>query len=290
MSEKTREFFRDNLGFISVSLICFIYIATSFLIIGKTGKTVSEILAEGAIVFLLSTFINRMLDLQGIKIGMRDDRLLTTLKLHADTVERVGPYMDMLDRWCEEKNAAALRIERTKILAVAGLKYSDCFDEEGIARGFVRRETSDKAKRKSELRKERAYNKAIRLTLTQLSTSALTGDGSRNSDPYYFGKTISQYEKSVGKRDIFYKIGTAVLFGVYGVQLSSEINYASLIWAAFQVCLFIVSGVISMWNANDFIIGEYRAGIVKKIDNLQKFENYAKQTEKKNSEDKQNGI
>jgi len=41
-----------------------------------------------------------------------------------------------------------------------------------------------------------------------------------------------------------------------------------------QVGLFLVMGVIKMYQAYTFITDEFRGRIIKKIDNLQKFENY----------------
>ena len=42
------------------------------------------------------------------------------------------------------------------------------------------------------------------------------------------------------------------------------------------MALFLVMGVIKMYQAYNFVVDEFRGRIVKKIDNLQKFDNYIK--------------
>lgn len=74
--------------------------------------------------------------------------------------------------------------------------------------------------------------------------------------------------------DIISKIGISVIIGYYGVKLIEEFNYATLIWNTLQVGLFLIMGVIKMYQAYSFITDEFRGRIIKKIDNLQKFDNY----------------
>ena len=38
-----------SIGYISVALVCLVYIATAFITIGKTGKTVNQIIADGTL-------------------------------------------------------------------------------------------------------------------------------------------------------------------------------------------------------------------------------------------------
>ena len=53
-----------------------------------------------------------------------------------------------------------------------------------------------------------------------------------------------------------------------------DVDYARLIWTTLQVALFLAMGVITMFKAYNFVVDEFRGRIVKKIDNLQKFDNY----------------
>ena len=208
--------------------------------------------------------------------GDRDERVQNTVKLHGEMVIRISPYIEQLDDWCEMKNREALKIQRTKILASAGMKYDEYFDDDGVAKNFMpdAEKLKNKLTRADERRRIRCYRKALKLKLTPLTASTLTSEGGRKQDPYFLGRTKAQYETRTGIMDIFSKVGTACIFGYYGVSLVQNFSYAALIWTSLQVAIFLAMGVIKMYRSYMFVTDEYRGRIVKKIDNLQKFENY----------------
>lgn len=276
MNEKIKDFFRQNIGYFVVGFISIVYIATAFITIDETGKSVSQIIADGVVAFLLGVFINRVFDLQGMMSGEREEKVVATKKLHGEMVMKISPSIEKLDDWCEEENRKNYKVQRTKILARVGLKYDDCFDDSGVAKPYKvdQSRLDDKYLRKQELKRLAYHNKAVNLKLTALSAGELTSEGGKQQDPYYFGRTKAQYEANQSIMDIISKIGIAVIIGYYGVGLIEEFSYATLIWNTLQVGLFLVMGVIKMYQAYTFITDEFRGRIIKKIDNLQKFENY----------------
>lgn len=276
MGEKTKEFFRNNIGYMIVAVVAAIYIATSVITMGRTGKTIGEIISDGAIVLFLGVFINRIFDLQGMINGERQERVQNTVMLHGEIVTRISPHIDKLDKWCEKQNDEALKVQRTRILAGEGMKYSDYFDESGVAKNFIIDEAKlkNKLSRGDELRRIKCYRKALRLKLTPITAGSLTSEGGRKQDPFFFGRTKSQYERQVAVKDLISKIAVACLFGYYGAELVQDFSWASLVWKVLQVGIFLIMGVIKMYQSYMFVTDEYRGRIVKKIDNLQKFENY----------------
>lgn len=278
MNEKVRNVFRNSIGYISVALVCLVYIATAFITIGKTGKTVNQIIADGTTLFLLGTAINRLLDMQGLLNGERCEKVQQTMRLHGEIVGEIAPNIDRLDEWCELQNKHAIRTGRTRILAVAGMKYDDFFDDDGVAKMFVPNHAckNDKYLWKHEKLRRRCYQKAVKLKLTPLTASMLTSDGGRLQDPFYFGKTKTEYERKSSFVDMFSKIIVALLFGYYGFDLVKDFSYASLIWTALQVSILLILGVYKMYRSYNFMTDEYRSRIIKKIDHLQKFDNHIK--------------
>lgn len=290
--EKIKDFFKKNAGYLVVALISLVYVATSIVTLGKTGKTIEDILADSTIVLFMGFSINRVFDLQGLMMGESDERVQATMLLHSEAIGRIAPYMDKLDAWCEEKNAEALRVQRTKILACAGLKYENCFDEYGGAKDFQIdiNKLKDKFLRNTELRKLKFYKKAVKLKLTPMTAGDLSSEGGKKQDPYYFGRTKRQYEKSTAVSDIITKLIIAAVFGYYGAQLIQDFSWADLIWKVLQIGVFIITGVIKMYKSYLFIVDEYRGRVIKKIDNLQKFENAMNQEkEKEHGNDGNNG-
>ncbi len=276
MNEKVKDFFRQNLGYFIVGFVSVVYILTAFLSIDETGKTITQIIADGAISFLLGLFINRIFELQGMMNGDCEERVSATIEEHGKIVMRISPHIDKLDKWCESENDKNYKLQRTKILARVGLKYDECFDENGVAIAWKPNDErlKDRFLRKAELKRVAGFHKAINLKLTALSGGELTSEGGKQDDPYFMGRTKAQYRTQTSISDSVSKLGTAIIIGYYGVSLIKDFNYANLIWTTLQVALFLAMGVITMFKAYNYVVDEFRGRIVKKIDNLQKFENY----------------
>ena len=276
MNEKIRDFFKQNIGYFIVALVSIVYIATAFITVDETGKTIGEIIADTAVVFFLGLFINRVFDLQGMMNGDRDERVQMAIVTHGETVVKISPYIDKLDDWCKLKNEENLKVQRTRVLASEGMRYEDYFNEDGSAKDFKPDEEKLKNKtlRKTEKARIRCFKKALHLKLTPITAGALTSEGGKKQDPYNFGRTKGQYETQTSVRDIITKICIAGIFGYYGVRLIQDFNYATLIWNGLQVAIFLIMGCIKMYNSFMFVTGEYRTRIVNKTNNLEMFHNY----------------
>ena len=271
-SEKIRDLIRNNAGYFSVFLVSMIYIATAFVDIDHNEKTVGQIIADGVVTFFLGILINRIFDMQGMMNGDRDVRVLNTVKLHGETVTRIAPFLDRLEDWCEEQNRQARVTVRKKFLMRQGIRYDDFFDEDGFPKPYVFVECKDKRAKKMERRRWMIYQRAVYMKLTPLNAGMLISDGGRQDDPYYFGRTKAEYEKTTFKKDVVSKVVFAMVCGYYGVTLAQDFSYARLIWTALQVGIFLIMGVVKMYQSYIFVTDEYRGRIVKKVDTLQRFE------------------
>ena len=274
----------QNLGYIAVGLVCLMFMLTAFLEMGRSGKTVGEIITDSAVYFFLGCLVTRMLDLQGLSEGERDERVIKTLELHGETVESISAHIEDLDEWCDQKNETALKMQRKKILARECLKYDDCFEDDGIAKPYKFNDSNIKNRflKREEKRRYRCYIKAVRLKLTPLSASDLTSEGGRADDPNYMGRTKAQYESQTKAWDVMMRIGTALVFGYYAVDLIENFSYANIILRALMVSILLLMGSIRRNMSYSFMTDEYRGRIIKKIDFMQKFKNDMK---KKYAED-----
>ena len=273
-----------NAGYYCVALISFIYIASSLILISKTGKSVYEIIGTGFLSLVVGSLINSSLRSVGLRRGENDDRLTEALSKHALAVEKIASKIDLLDGFCEKENKAAIKRIRMKLLAAAGLKYDDCFDENGVCKELdfslmggacSSREGSSFSSKMEQKRKinrmKKSYSKAVKLKIKELTPSALLSDGGGNASPFDFGKSKSGYNKSRGVSDIAARIVMALIFGYFGVSLVSEINFAALIWNSLQIVMYIASGAIGMYSTYMWIVGDYRQGILRKIEYLNRF-------------------
>ena len=292
MENKAKEFFKNNAGYLVVALVSLIYISTAIVQMGKTGKSIGQILTDGAVTFFLGFCINRIFEAQGFMNGDRDEKVVATVKLHGEIVDKISSNIDKLDKWCSEQNAENLKLQRTKVLAQEGMKYEDYFGENGEAKGYEVDEEKMKSpyQKSFEQKRLKCYKRALRLKLTPIIANELTSEGGKQTDPYYLGKTKSQYEKKASASNIISKVATACIFGYFGVELVSDFNIADLVWTALQVCTFLITGVMNMYKAQMFVTDEYRGRVIKKIDILQKFDNYLEQLKKGRENEQKNQL
>ena len=102
----------------------------------------------------------------------------------------------------------------------------------------------------------------------------MTSEGGREGDPNYLGRSKAQYETKSSIIDIVSRIGIAIIFGYFGVDLIKDFNFINLIWQLFQVSLFLVMGIVKLYQSFIFIKDEFRARIQKKTNILREFSNF----------------
>lgn len=258
-----------NAGYYCVGLISLIYIAGSLILISKTGKSIYEIIGTGFISMVVGSLINGSLRSVGVRRGEENEKMIEAQKNHAEVLCQVSPHLDKLEEFCDNENKNAIKKIRIKILAAVGLKYNDCFDENGVCKELLL--TQDRKNRRKNRKIMRAYRKAVNLKIKELTVDTLTFDGGSSDNPFDFGKSKREFSKSKNATDIITRVIMAVIFGYFGVTLVSEINFATVIWNALQIVMYITSGVVGMYSTYMWIVEDYRQGILKKIEYLKRF-------------------
>lgn len=300
MSDKLKEILRDCVGYIIVAVTCVLYVLTTLFVLEPKGKSFGQIIGDGILAFCMGVSINRLLSVQGVINAMKTDIVQKTMNLYGMVVEKINKFINKLGEWCHKKNAVTYKTQRTKILARAGLKYSDCFLDDGTALPITftyieKPIDKDKSKLKNKLTKrsekirikcikkenkcakkdykykQKCYWKAVKLKLTELYANDLTSEGGKKDDPNNLGKTINEYMAESSIKDILAKIILAIVFGIYGFNIIKEFSWELLIWRGFQICTFLCFGLIKMRTTFMFVTNEYRGRIIKKIDNLEEF-------------------
>ena len=261
------ELFFKNAGYFAVAFISIAYIASSLILISKTGRTVGEILATGALSMIVGILINGIFRSLGIQKGEGDERTVATENLHSKTVDEIVPYIDKLDSYCEEETKKATERIRRKMLARECLSYEECFDEKGVSREF----TSDKNAKKRYKKRYKIYKKAVNLSIKPLTSSNLTAEGVNADDPFNFGKTKKQYTAGHNTTDLVIRAAMAIIFGYFGVSLVTKVDVATIIWNTLQIVMYIAGGIMQMYMSYLWVVNDYRHNKIRKIDILQKF-------------------
>ena len=110
-----RQHLQDGFGYVTIIILSVVYLATSFVTLSPSGKTVQEILIDGFAYAALSLAMDRLFALQGCRNGERDARVVATIAAHGRAVESVAGWFDRLEDWCERESAAALAKIRAAI-------------------------------------------------------------------------------------------------------------------------------------------------------------------------------
>ena len=233
-----------------------------------------------------------LFDLQGLSEGERDDEVQKVYKEHGEIVVEINPIIDDLDEWCDKKNVSNLKLQRLKILSMAGLKYDDVFDDDGVAKPFVFEDMSDikdkKQKRKAKKEEERRYKcylKAVNYKIKELSSGVLTSEGNNSSDLNDLGRTKQDYERKSSTKSFVSKVGTGIIFGYFGIDLIKNPSWEMLIWRAFQLAIFLIMGLIRLYSSRMFMTDEFKGRMIKKTNHLKMFRNEYKQKEAKETVD-----
>ncbi len=282
MNEKFRKELRSNVFFALVAVVCLVYMARSFVTVVETGKTVAEILADGALGAAFGFLISKLLSLQGLAKGEAQSQVVATNKLHGEVVESIVPVIDRLDAWCEMKNEENLRLTKSRILARQGLQYADYL--EGVYTVMIDGKLCRLTAKQLPSARRKAVRRADRLRLTPLTAGALTSDAVKPNDPYDFGMDKHAYQRRRDLGQIFSKIACGMLFGYFGVRLIADFSWEGLIWTALQVSSLLAMGAVAYMRAYFFVVDYDRHRVIRKIDNLQKFKVWSEQNETKSSE------
>ena len=257
---KTREYIRDNLVSIALVLLCIVWMLMGFVTLKLTGKSPEEVVADSLMLMLFGLTINRMCTIMGIKKGKQTKKYIDTNDVHGEKVTEASKDINSLVRWCDKENYLNKKDTQSKMLAPLGIAYSD-FINNNI--DYSRWEKPNKIKKK--------VLKIKNIKLHQISVDALTTIIDDRVDKFYYGRSEKTYKKSESVMDFLSKPVIYIVLGLMAVDLITNFSYGNLILKLIQLVILLSSGAMKYANAYTFIVDEYRAGTIKKINDLDRF-------------------
>ena len=248
----------NNIFIIIVGVACLAYISYGIIDISETGKSVTQIIMDGAIAFLFATFIIKMFDIDALKRGNKIEVVINKQKDHEKVANEVAEHCDLLEKWCLYKNKQAYITARTRILEAVGIKYSD-YENKKINIDALTKE------------QRQAVHKADKVKITKLSTNYLLSETAKTNDPHNIGRSKIDYERSTELTSMFSRIATMLIAGYYSVDLITSANLMSLVWAFVQVVFFLLMGGLRWGQTYLYMNDEYPNFIQGKINYLKEF-------------------
>ena len=271
---RSREYIRENLPSIVLIVLCVAWLLTGLVVFRLTGKEKEAFIADTIMLLLLGLSINRLCTIMGIKKGKQTDKYISTTNLHGAKVTEAAKDINALVRWCDKENVENKKEEQTKLLIPLGICYEDFIEDKIDYKKF---EKSNKFLSYISVNKMKKKIKKIKhIKLKQVSVDALTTTITENTDKFDFGRSEKKYIKSEDRGDIVSKILFYVFLGSLSMDLLINFSYASLILRIVQLVMLLALGAFKYANAYTFIVDEFRAGTIKKINHLDRFLNEQK--------------
>ena len=258
---KLTKTMKDRIIDLAIVFVGLVFVLRSVIEIDKTGRSVTEIIADSVMTLLFSFLVSRLLEAKGLAQGGKANEYLATMKEYSKIIEEITPHIDYLDEFCEEKNDFRLKKLKTKILREVGISY-----EKYISPNFDEMQYSEE-KRKHITHANRAH------LGEELSVGFLTSEDGATSEEQGFGRTRAKYSFNSAKYDIISKVGICVAFSYFGVTMIMSFSWAVLIWYVIQFGLFLVLGAWKYISAYTFMTDEHRNRIIRKINYLYEFKN-----------------
>lgn len=293
--EKFKNGVINSIGFIVVGAVVVVFMAKNFVEIGESGKTVSEIIADGIFALVFGWAIKMLLGYQGILSGMNSKKVLDTLNQQATAIKKIECYLPLLPKFCDRENAE-LRIKRRKlILSKELISYEDVFCDdssrlqevikekcENIRDDTTRIDAKDLRSKlrqaklffKRKLKKRailRCVRKANNVHFAELTQHSLTTDGGRNNNPYKFPEPLAKHISKKAVLSLPISILFAIVFGYYGYRLVDNPTWATVIGGLIQIGSFLAVGTLQFLKEYLYSTDTYRKGTVRKIDILERF-------------------
>lgn len=293
--DKFKKGIINSIGFIVVGAVVAVFMAKNFVQIGETGKSVSEIIADGIFALLFGWAIKMLLGYQGILSGMNTKSVQDTIMQHGDAVKKAEPLLPMLPTFCEKENAE-LRIKKRKlILSKELLNYEDVFCDdpsrlEAVIQEKIESIRSDSSQidtrdLRSKIRaikvqlkrkkKRRVILKCVRkannVHFAELTQHTLTTDGGHDGNPFKFPETLAKHMSKKAIMSLPISVLFAIVFGYYGYRIIDNPSWATVIGGLIQIGSFCAVGTLQFLKEFLYSTDTYRKGIVRKIDILDRF-------------------
>lgn len=293
--DKFKKGIINSIGFLVVGAVVAVFMAKNFVEIGETGKSVSEIIADGIFALLFGWAIKMLLGYQGILSGMNTRSVQDTILQHGEAVKKIEPLLPMLPSFCEKENAE-LRIKKRKlILSKELLNYEDIFCDDPTRLEAVIQEKIGSIRSDSSLidtkdfrsrmrafkvqikrrRKRRAILRCVRkannVHFAELTQHALTTDGGHDGNPFKFPETLARHMSKKAIMSLPISILFAIVFGYYGYRMVDSPSWATVIGGLIQIGSFCAVGTLQFLREFIYSTDTYRKGIVRKIDILDRF-------------------
>lgn len=256
LSRRITVFVKNNMNTIILILICVSYVLYGMLTVEETGKTIQEIIGSGALSALAGFLIKTSRAKSGIIDGMNSQMFIIKTNAYGKKKEEITPFIDEIPQFCDYKNEARLKQKQSEYLAKYAMKY------ELFVSGYY-----DKDPKKQEILKKIRSIKVYQYTPITFTNAY---DNTTKEDEL-LSANVKKYNRSNNTIKVLATVVCGILFGYY--TFSYSFDWAHIIWALFQVAVYLIMGQIDYNNSYYFVTQTLRGKIERVITILDEFIN-----------------
>lgn len=238
------------------------YILTGASNITKSGETIQSIIASSILGTILGWIISSLCGKQAIKDAYNDPDFINAINTLGKEIETIDDDSYKLDIFCERENEATMIRKRTRILKRANIKYEHY--------------ENNNYPYKLNKTQKKAIRKANKIGYGYLSSDWLLSDIEEKEDKDDKPINIMKYQIKKDVWNLFSKILTGLISGLYILEPFARMNWNIVIWRVFFFALWLFSGYLRYVADFNFTSKEYRKQVISKTNYIIKFRNSLK--------------
>ena len=268
--EEIKENFKENpvryiknlaMDFVVV-LVGLAYIFYQMLTLKPSDLNPLVLLAEAVMSIICGVVIKQALGENGFSKGYNSESWTREEALYNDACNTANPYMERVDNFylCEEIDKR--RTYRRQHLLAVRLRYDSWFDYDGNYIG------TEKEFKNLTFRQKRVLNKCIKVKIYVLN---LFSEYSTATEEYTHRERTDNMQKAINLGKNTVAAVFVAIIGVYFVPLLQEWSWAKFIFATMQVALWVILGVLQLYNNYDYVVHTKVAKLRKKKETIKRF-------------------
>lgn len=262
--KKISEFIRTNLSIIIVAIISIFYIFWGSVELQLKNLNWWELICYVATTLVFGICVANIVGEQGFVSAKKSEKYLSTRKLLIAWCDFLINYKDEATEYVDKEIDKEIAEERRNILHRAGVPYNEIIDENGkssVSAEFLRKTNKYTRKQKKAIRQALSLKK-YGFTLFAYSPTKVIGRKKEQSEQEYRSKGIG--------KDFIVRVVLAIISGSIMFSFGG-FDAGAIIYAAFQMIMWIASGVMKRQQNYNFVVINMRDADLDRIGYLKAF-------------------
>lgn len=238
------------------------YLLFGMLDIDKTDKSLKATLISSIIGIVCAILIKRAMGENGIDMGYKSEIYSEEIRKYNETCSLANDCLDKIDNYYAYEEIRKLKEFRRINLNAVRLRYCDWFNDDGE---YIENE---KLYKKLKLRQKLVIFKCLHTKIKRLSLFSEYEDGVSSYTKREL--TASQYRVQRTFKNILFALAPIFVIGYFTITLKNW-DWGKFIGCAIQVFLWLLTGLLEMYNAYQYITDIKVSYLRKKKEEIIKF-------------------